>query len=148
MNKLLTDSPGKAMFLLGNEAIARGALEAGMSFATCYPGTPSSEIPAQFFDISQETDLYFEYSTNEKVALEVASAAAASGLRTMVTVKQVGLNVAADPLMSLAYVGVEGGMVIVNADDPYLFSSQNEQDNRQYAVSPVFLYWSPPMRKK
>jgi indolepyruvate ferredoxin oxidoreductase alpha subunit len=69
MHKLLTDSPGKAMFLLGmfllgNEAIARGALEAGMSFATCYPGTPSSEIPAQFFDISQETDLYFEYSTN------------------------------------------------------------------------------------
>ena len=133
MHKLLTDSPGKAMFLLGNEAIARGALEAGMSFATCYPGTPSSEIPAQFFDISQETDLYFEYSTNEKVAMEVGSAAAASGLRTMVTMKQVGLNVAADPLMSLAYVGVEGGMVIVNADDPYLFSSQNEQDNRQYA---------------
>ena len=133
MHKLLTDSPGKAMFLLGNEAIARGALEAGMSFATCYPGTPSSEIPAQFFDISRETDLYFEYSTNEKVAMEVGSAAAVSGLRTMVTMKQVGLNVAADPLMTLAYVGVEGGMVIVNADDPYLFSSQNEQDNRQYA---------------
>jgi indolepyruvate ferredoxin oxidoreductase alpha subunit len=133
MHRLLTDSPGKAMFLLGNEAIARGALEAGLSFATCYPGTPSSEIPAQFFDISQESDLYFEYSTNEKVAMEVGAAAAVSGLRTMVTLKQVGLNVAADPLMSLAYVGVEGGMVIVNADDPYLFSSQNEQDNRQYA---------------
>jgi indolepyruvate ferredoxin oxidoreductase alpha subunit len=133
MHKLLTDSPGKAMFLLGNEAVARGALEAGLSFATCYPGTPSSEIPAQFFDISQESDLYFEYSTNEKVAMEVGAAAAVSGLRTMVTMKQVGLNVAADPLMTLAYVGVEGGMVIVNADDPYLFSSQNEQDNRQYA---------------
>ncbi len=133
MHKLLTDSPGKEMLLLGNEAIARGALEAGLSFATCYPGTPSSEIPLQFLRISQETDLYFEYSTNEKVALEVGSGAAACGLRTMVTMKHVGLNVAADPLMTLAYVGVKGGMVIVNADDPSLFSSQNEQDNRFYA---------------
>jgi indolepyruvate ferredoxin oxidoreductase alpha subunit len=133
MHKLLTDSPGKEMLLLGNEAIARGALEAGVSFATCYPGTPSSEIPEQFFRISQETDLYFEYSTNEKVAMEVGAAAAIAGLRTMVTMKHVGLNVAADPLMTLAYVGVKGGMVIVNADDPFLFSSQNEQDNRYYA---------------
>lgn len=133
MHKLLTDSPGKEMLLLGNEAIARGALEAGLSFATCYPGTPSSEIPEQFFRISQETDLYFEYSTNEKVALEVGAGAAVSGLRTMVTMKHVGLNVAADPLMTLAYSGVKAGMVIVTADDPYLFSSQNEQDNRYYA---------------
>jgi len=121
------------MLLLGNEAIARGALEAGLSFATCYPGTPSSEIPEQFFRISQETDLCFEYSTNEKVALEVGAGAAVSGLRTMVTMKHVGLNVAADPLMTLAYSGVKAGMVIVTADDPYLFSSQNEQDNRYYA---------------
>ena len=133
MHKLLTDSPGKEMLLLGNEAIARGALEAGVAFATCYPGTPSSEIPEQFFAISRETDLYFEYSTNEKVAMEVGAGAAISGLRTMVTMKHVGLNVAADPLMTLAYTGVEGGMVIVNADDPFLFSSQNEQDNRYYA---------------
>jgi indolepyruvate ferredoxin oxidoreductase alpha subunit len=121
------------MLLLGNEAIARGALEAGLSFATCYPGTPSSEIPEQFFNISRETDLYFEYSTNEKVALEVGAASAIAGLRTMVTMKHVGLNVAADPLMTLAYTGIKGGMVIVNADDPFLFSSQNEQDNRYYA---------------
>jgi indolepyruvate ferredoxin oxidoreductase alpha subunit len=121
------------MLLLGNEAVARGALEAGVSFATCYPGTPSSEIPEQFFRISRETDLYFEYSTNEKVALEVGAGAAACGLRTMVTMKHVGLNVAADPLMTLAYVGVKGGMVIINADDPFMFSSQNEQDNRYYA---------------
>jgi len=133
MHKLRIDSPGKEMLLLGNEAIARGALEAGVAFATCYPGTPSSEIPEQFFRISQETDLYFEYSTNEKVALEVGAGAAISGLRTIVTMKHVGLNVAADPLMTLAYVGVKGGMVIVNADDPSLFSSQNEQDNRYYA---------------
>jgi indolepyruvate ferredoxin oxidoreductase, alpha subunit len=133
MHKLLTDTPGEQMLLLGNEAIARGALEAGVSFATCYPGTPSSEIPENFFNISRETDLYFEYSTNEKVALEVASGAAVSGLRTIVTMKHVGLNVAADPLMTLAYTGVIGGMVIINADDPSLFSSQNEQDNRYYA---------------
>jgi indolepyruvate ferredoxin oxidoreductase alpha subunit len=133
MHKLLTDSPGKEMLLLGNEAIARGALEAGVAFATCYPGTPSSEIPEQFFHISRETALYFEYSTNEKVALEVGAGAAAAGVRTMVTMKHVGLNVAADPLMTLAYVGVKAGMVIVNADDPSLFSSQNEQDNRYYA---------------
>jgi indolepyruvate ferredoxin oxidoreductase alpha subunit len=133
MHKLLTDEPGKQLLLLGNEAIARGALEAGVSFATCYPGTPSSEIPENFFRISQETDLYFEYSTNEKVAMEVGAGAAISGLRTMVTMKHVGLNVAADPLMTLAYTGVKGGMVIINADDPSLFSSQNEQDNRYYA---------------
>ncbi|TET89047.1 MAG: indolepyruvate ferredoxin oxidoreductase subunit alpha [Desulfobacteraceae bacterium] len=133
MHKLLTDTPGKEMLLLGNEAIARGALEAGVSFATCYPGTPSSEIPENFFKISQESDLYFEYSTNEKVAMEVGAGAAISGLRTMVTLKHVGLNVAADPLMTLAYTGIKGGMVIINADDPSLFSSQNEQDNRFYA---------------
>jgi len=133
MHKLLTDSPGKEMLLLGNEAIARGALEAGLAFATCYPGTPSSEIPEQFFKISQESDLYFEYSTNEKVALEVGAGAAVCGLRTMVTMKHVGVNVAADPLMTLAYVGTKGGMVIITADDPFLFSSQNEQDNRFYA---------------
>ncbi|MBW1998063.1 MAG: indolepyruvate ferredoxin oxidoreductase subunit alpha [Deltaproteobacteria bacterium] len=133
MHKLLADSPGKEMLLLGNEAIARGALEAGLAFATCYPGTPSSEIPEQFFQISKETNLYFEYSTNEKVAVEVGAGAAVSGLRTMVTMKHVGLNVAADPIMTLAYEGVKGGMVIVSADDPSLFSSQNEQDNRYYA---------------
>jgi len=127
------DSPGREMLLLGNEAIARGALEAGVAFTTCYPGTPSSEIPEVFFAIGQETDLYFEYSTNEKVALEVGAGAAVAGLRTMVTMKHVGLNVAADPLMTLAYEGVTGGMVIVSADDPSLFSSQNEQDNRYYA---------------
>ncbi|MDP6178397.1 MAG: indolepyruvate ferredoxin oxidoreductase subunit alpha [Desulfatiglandales bacterium] len=133
MHKLTIDSPGKKMLLLGNEAIARGALEAGIAFATCYPGTPSSEIPEQFFEVSKELDLYFEYSTNEKVALEVGAGAAVSGLRTMVTMKHVGLNVAADPLMTLAYTGIIGGMVIVTADDPSLFSSQNEQDNRYYA---------------
>ena len=133
MHKLLNDSPGEEIMLLGNEAIARGAIEAGVAFATTYPGTPSSEISLNLFQMSQESDLYFEYSTNEKVALEVAAAAANSGLRTFCMMKHVGLNVAADPLMTLAYVGVTGGMVILTADDPAMFSSQNEQDNRYYA---------------
>ena len=132
MHKLLQDSKGQSEILLGNEAIARGAVEAGVAFATTYPGTPSSEISLNLFQISHETDLYFEYSTNEKVALEVASAAAVSGVRTMCLMKHVGVNVAADPLMTLAYVGVKGGLVIVSADDPSMFSSQNEQDNRYY----------------
>ncbi|MBW2514828.1 MAG: indolepyruvate ferredoxin oxidoreductase subunit alpha, partial [Deltaproteobacteria bacterium] len=115
-----------------NEAIARGAIEAGVAFATTYPGTPSSEISLSLFQMSQECDLYFEYSTNEKVALEVAAGAANSGVKTMCMMKHVGLNVAADPLMTLAYVGVKGGLVILSADDPFMFSSQNEQDNRYY----------------
>ncbi len=133
MHKLLTDSPGEQMLMLGNEAIARGAVEAGVAFGSTYPGTPSSEISLNLFQISQQSDLYFEYSTNEKVALEVAAGAANSGLRTMCMMKHVGMNVAADPLMTLAYVGVKGGLVILSADDPFMFSSQNEQDNRYYA---------------
>ena len=132
MHKLLSDTPGEKLWLLGNEAIARGAVEAGVAFATTYPGTPSSEISLNLFQIYQESDLYFEYSTNEKVALEVAAGAANAGLRTMCIMKHVGLNVAADPLMTLAYVGVKGRLVILTADDPSMFSSQNEQDNRYY----------------
>jgi len=132
MHKLLTDEPGKKMLLLGNEAIARGAIEAGVAFASTYPGTPSSEISLALFQMSQQCDLYFEYSTNEKVALEVAAGAANSGVKTMCMMKHVGLNVAADPLMTLAYVGVNAGLVILTADDPFMFSSQNEQDNRYF----------------
>lgn len=132
MHKLLAEQCGKKMLLLGNEAIARGALEAGLAFGATYPGTPSSEISANLFDISHQSDLYFEYSTNEKVALEVAAAAANAGVRSLAIMKHVGLNVAADALMTLAYVGVKGGLVILSADDPFMFSSQNEQDNRYY----------------
>ncbi len=121
------------MLLLGNEAIARGAIEAGVAFTSTYPGTPSSEISTNFFQMARESDLYFEYCTNEKVAMEVAAAAANSGVRSMCVMKHVGVNVAADALMTLAYVGVKGGMVILSADDPFMFSSQNEQDNRYYA---------------
>ncbi len=134
MHKLLTDQPGKKMMLLGNEAIARGAIEAGVAVATTYPGTPSSEISLNLFQMSQESDLFFEYSTNEKVSMEVAAAAANAGVRAMCMMKHVGLNVAADVLMTLAYVGVKAGMVVVTADDPFMFSSQNEQDNRFYGM--------------
>jgi indolepyruvate ferredoxin oxidoreductase alpha subunit len=133
MHRLLKARPGQKMLLLGNEAIARGAIEAGVGVATTYPGTPSSEISMNFFQIALETDLYFEYSTNEKVALEVAAASATCGVRSICVMKHVGLNVAADALLTLAYVGVKGGLVIVTADDPFMFSSQNEQDNRYYA---------------
>jgi indolepyruvate ferredoxin oxidoreductase, alpha subunit len=132
MHPLLHDQSGEQRLMLGNEAIARGAMEAGLAFAAAYPGTPSSEIALQFFQISRESDLYFEYSANEKVALEVAAGAAMCGLRTMVTMKHVGLNVASDALMTLAYTGVVGPLVLVVADDPAMFSSQNEQDSRLY----------------
>ena len=132
MHKLLTDKPGEKLLLLGNEAIARGAVEAGVAFASTYPGTPSSEISLNLFQMSHESDLYFEYSTNEKVALEVAAAAANSGVRSMCMMKHVGLNVAADVLMTMAYIGTRAGLVILTADDPFMFSSQNEQDNRYY----------------
>ncbi|WP_045212693.1 indolepyruvate ferredoxin oxidoreductase subunit alpha [Desulfonatronovibrio magnus] len=133
MHPLLLEQENKKMLMLGNEAIARGALEAGVAFAAAYPGTPSSEIALQFFRISLETDLYFEYSVNEKVSLEMAAGAAMCGLKTMVSMKHVGLNVASDALMTLAYTGITGSLVLVVADDPFMFSSQNEQDSRFYA---------------
>ncbi|CCO22076.1 indolepyruvate ferredoxin oxidoreductase subunit alpha [Maridesulfovibrio hydrothermalis] len=130
---LLADNPGMKKLLLGNEAIVRGAIEAGVQMVTCYPGTPSSEVPDTFFRLSPEGDFTFEYSVNEKVALEVGGGAAVSGAMTLTTMKHVGVNVAADPLMTLAYVGTPGGMVLLSADDPGCHSSQNEQDNRYYA---------------
>ena len=120
--------------LLGNEAIVRGLIEAGTGFASTYPGTPSSEVGNILEKISEDAGLYFEFSTNEKVAMEVSAAAASSGVRSFVFMKHVGLNVAADPMMTLAYAGVRGGMLIMSADDPSCHSSQNEQDNRYYST--------------
>ncbi len=116
--------------MTGNEAIARGAWEAGLHVAAAYPGTPSTEI---LENLAQYKEVYSEWATNEKVALEVAAGASMAGGRALCAMKHVGLNVAADPLFTLAYTGVNGGLVIVTADDPGLFSSQNEQDNRFYA---------------
>jgi indolepyruvate ferredoxin oxidoreductase alpha subunit len=133
MSQLLENVKSKKMFLLGNEAIVRGSLEAGLDFAASYPGTPSSEIGNTFYEIGKKANVYFEFSTNEKVAMEVAAAGSACGLRSMTFMKHVGLNVAADAFMTIAYTGVRGGFVIVSADDPGCHSSQNEQDNRYYA---------------
>lgn len=118
--------------LLGNEAFARGAYEAGVRVAAAYPGTPSTEITE---NMAKYPDVYSEWSPNEKVALEVAIGASIGGARAMCCMKHVGLNVAADPLFTVAYTGVNGGLVIVVADDPGMHSSQNEQDSRYYARS-------------
>lgn len=120
------------LFISGNEAIARGAYEAGVKVATAYPGTPSTEI-LEF--LSRYEGIYTEWSPNEKVAVEVALGASFAGVRAMASMKHVGLNVAADPLFTSAYTGIRGGLVIVTADDPGMHSSQNEQDNRNYALA-------------
>lgn len=117
--------------LTGNEAIAQGAWEAGCKVASAYPGTPSTEILEHFATMK---DIYAEWAPNEKVALEVAAGAAIAGIRSMTAMKHVGLNVAADPLFTMAYEGVNAGFVVVSADDPGMHSSQNEQDNRFYAM--------------
>jgi indolepyruvate ferredoxin oxidoreductase, alpha subunit len=130
---LLAGAPGETHLFLGNEAIVRGAIEAGIQFVSCYPGTPSSEVPDTFFRLSPEGAYAFEYSVNEKVALEVAGGATLAGALCLVTMKHVGVNVAADPLLTLTYVGSPGGLVLLSADDPGCHSSQNEQDNRIYA---------------
>ncbi len=123
----------KPIFLLGNEAIARGAVEAGIEFASSYPGTPSSEVGNTLSLVADKLGIKFLYSVNEKVALESAFAASISGMRSLVFMKHVGLNVASDPFVSIVYTGTRGGLVIMTADDPSMFSSQNEQDNRHYA---------------
>ncbi|RLF58734.1 MAG: indolepyruvate ferredoxin oxidoreductase subunit alpha [Thermoplasmata archaeon] len=145
--EIIDEKPGKTLMLLGNEAITRGAIEAGVDVATTYPGTPSSEIADTFSYIAKylkkekrKTPYYFEYSANEKVSLEVAGAASFCGLRSLTCMKHVGLNVASDVFMTYLYVGCKGGHVIISADDPSCHSSQNEQDNRYFA-----LFGSAPM---
>ncbi len=137
---------GSKVLLLGNEAIARGAIEAGIGFAASYPGTPSTEIVEALSEVAKEIGLYVEWSTNEKVAFEAAYAAALAGVKSIVTMKHVGVNVAADILMSSGYAGTNSGFVVVSADDPGQHSSQNEQDNRWYGLLahiPVVEPWSP-----
>ncbi len=126
--------------LSGNEAIARGAWEGGVHVGAAYPGTPSTEI---LENLSKYDEVYTEWSTNEKVALEVAIGASFGGARALVAQKHVGLNVAADPLFSVSYIGVTGGLVIVSADDPGMHSSQNEQDNRHYARAAKVAMFEP-----
>ncbi len=126
--------------LIGNQAIARGAYEAGVKVAAAYPGTPSTEIVENF---SRFPGVYAEWAPNEKVALEVGFGASLGGARTLVTMKHVGVNVAADPLFTMGYTGVTGGLVLVSADDPGMHSSQNEQDNRGYGKFAKLLVIEP-----
>lgn len=120
----------KQQIMLGNQAIARGAYEAGVKVSAAYPGTPSTEISE---NIAKYEEVYAEWSPNEKVATEVAIGASIAGVRSLVSMKHVGVNVAADPLYSFSYIGVNGGLVFVAADDPGIYSSQNEQDSRMVA---------------
>ena len=123
----------KKLLLTGNEAIARGAWEAGIRFASAYPGTPSTEILENLAG-HYSHDLRTEWAPNEKVALEAAAGASIGGVRSMASMKHVGVNLAADPLFTLAYTGINAGMVLISADEPGQHSSQNEQDNRYYAL--------------
>lgn len=127
--------------MTGNEAVARGAWEAGVTFASAYPGTPSTEILENMVKYKQ--DVYCEWAPNEKVALEGAIGASIAGARSIAAMKHVGVNVAADPLFTFAYTGVTGGCVLVSADDPGMHSSQNEQDNRNYATAARVLMLEP-----
>ena len=134
--EILLNQPGKKIILLGNEAIVRGALEAGVQFASTYPGTPASEIGNTFFEISQDKSYkgYFEFSINEKVALEAGIGASFSGLKTLVAMKHFGLNVCSDSLFPFLYTGTKGPTVIVVADDPDCWSSaQSEENTRAFA---------------
>lgn len=133
LNQLVNGKSGDKEFLLGNEAAVRGAIEAGVSVAATYPGTPSSEIGNILSLLAKDAGLFFEFSINEKVAMEVAASSAASGLKSFTFMKHVGLNVASDSFLTAVYTGTPGGMVVLSADDPSMFSSQNEQDNRHYA---------------
>lgn len=122
----------KPLWMSGNEAIALGAFEAGVNVASGYPGTPSTEIME---NLSRYEGVYTEWAPNEKVGLEVAIGASFAGARTLATMKHVGVNVAADPLFTASYTGVKGGLVLISADDPEMHSSQNEQDNRNFALA-------------
>ena len=133
-SKITVDKPGSFALLNGDEAVARGAVEATVKVAAAYPGTPSTEILETLAEVAKEQGFYAEWSINEIIATEVAAGASMTGVRSMTSMKHVGLNVAADAVMTLAYTGVEGGMIIVVCDDPALHSSQNEQDTRYFAV--------------
>ena len=136
----VSEEKSKKYLLTGDEAIARGAYEAGVRHASAYPGTPSTEIME---NIAKYDEIYAEWAPNEKVAMESAIGASMAGVRSMASMKHVGVNVAADPLMTFAYMGVNGGAVIVTADEPGMFSSQNEQDNRNYAKMGKFPMLEP-----
>ena len=133
-SKIALNSSRSFVLLNGDEAVARGAVEASIKIAASYPGTPSTEILEAIAGVAKHFGIYAEWSVNEIVATEVAAGASMAGVRSIVSMKHVGLNVASDAAMTLAYTGVEGGMAIVVCDDPAMHSSQNEQDTRFFSV--------------
>lgn len=133
MSHLTDPKEGATYLVMGNEAIVRGALEAGVNVASGYPGTPSSEIIENLSKIAKERNIYVEWSANEKVALEVAAAASFAGLRALCAMKQNGVNVASDFLLHLVYSGTRGGIILVSCDDPGALSSVNEGESRYFA---------------
>ncbi|MDR2699638.1 MAG: 4Fe-4S binding protein [Nitrososphaerota archaeon] len=133
-SKITVNKPNSFLLLNGDEAVARGAVEANIKVATAYPGTPSTEILETLSQAAKTLNFYAEWSVNEIVSTEIAAGASMTGARAIVSMKHVGLNVASDAIMTLAYTGVESGLVIVVCDDPALHSSQNEQDTRYFAV--------------
>ncbi len=133
-SKIAVDKPGSFMLLNGDEAVARGAVEAGIKVAAAYPGTPSTEILEAIAEVAKPLGIYAEWSVNEIVSMAVVAGASMAGVRSIVSMKHVGLNVAADAAMTLAYTGVLGGLVIAVCDDPAMHSSQNEQDTRYFSV--------------
>src|SRR5512143_1725917 len=133
MSRLIENKEGFPAVLMGNEAIVRGALEAGVDVAAGYPGTPSSEIVENLSKVARERNMYVEWSTNEKISLEVASAASYANLRAICPMKQNGVNVASDTLLHLAGTGARGGFVLVSCDDPGALSSINEGESRHFA---------------
>jgi len=151
MEEILLQKPGKKIILLGNEAIVRGALESGVQFVSTYPGTPASEIGNTFFRIDKRAKIYFEFSTNEKVALEAAIGASFSGLKTLVAMKNFGTNVALDALIPFVYTGTKGPTVIISADDPSCHSSAQSEENTRgisYLVHIPILEPSDPQECK
>ncbi len=133
-SKIAVNKPNSYLLLNGDEAVARGAIEAGIKVAAAYPGTPSTEILETIAEVAKQFGIYAEWSINEIVSVEVAAGASMAGVRSLVSMKHVGMNVAADAAMTLAYTGVVGGMVIAVCDDPAMHSSQNEQDTRYFSV--------------
>ena len=133
MQTIIDGHPGETRLMQGNEAFARGALEAGIAVAAGYPGTPSSEIIEHLAGVSQAGNLYVEWSVNEKVAMEVAAAASFAGLRSAAIMKQVGVNVASDFMLHLAETGTRGGMLLISCEDPGALSSVNEGESRHFA---------------
>lgn len=143
IKRILSGEKGSKVLLMGNEAIARGAVEAGVQLAAAYPGTPSSEIGEVLGEVAKDVGFYFEWSTNETVAFEVAAGASLVGARSMSMMKNAGLNLIMDLFMTLPYGGIKGGLVIVSADDPDAHYSSNEQDTRIAGAYAELLVFEP-----